>query len=85
MEQQKEGLLTPRNETSAQQRYTQLGCAVCRNRPHGDGDGDGIMLWNPYACAFWAAVAIGRRHITAQYRCLQARKTYSWQRLATLL
>ena len=62
MKQRKEGLLTARDETSAQQRYTQLGCAVCRNRPHGDGEDDGIMLWNPYAYVCWAAVAIGRRH-----------------------
>ncbi len=29
MKQRKEGL-TARDETSARQRYTQLGCAVCR-------------------------------------------------------
>jgi len=29
MKQRKEGL-TARDETSAQQRYTQFGCAVCR-------------------------------------------------------
>lgn len=65
-----EGMLTTRDETSGQRRYARLGCVVCRivNRSHGDGDGDGdcIILWNPYARVYWAAMAIGRRHITAQ-------------------
>ena len=60
----KVGLLTARGETSAQRRYTRLGCAVCRNRPHGDGDSDGIILWNLYTRACWAAVAIGCKYIT---------------------
>lgn len=37
-------------EPSALQRYTKLGCVVSNSRPHGDGDGDAIISWNPYAC-----------------------------------
>ncbi len=47
MKQRKEGL-TARDETSARQRYTQLGCAVCRIIRHRDAKRSLQASWQPH-------------------------------------